>query len=357
MNLFKEFFCQSPAPDTFVVVTVIEIAGSAPREVGARMAVTTSSSSHSIGGGNLEFQAIKRAREMLKHRDRPDRKVEFFGLGVTMSQCCGGAVRLMFERYSEQTTTALRDFLKISSGCQKLFLASPVSDNETEQPLVFGNKDDWEALPSAVSNAARLLLEISEPSSRLVPDGDGEWFVTRVDEQPTKIVLFGAGHVGKALVKLLRDLPFQVDWVDQRSEMFPSDIPENTVAMLLEDPLQVLENQQPGTFYVVMTHDHGLDYELCLRILRNRDFGWLGLIGSEIKRRRFEQRFMADGINAFTMKRLQCPIGIHDIRGKFPAVIAMSAAAQLLEARQKHLVPQLRKTKDETGKFGSSATS
>ena len=114
-----------------------------------------------------------------------------------------------------------------------------------------------------------------------------------------KIVLFGAGHVGKALVKLLQDLPFLVEWVDERADLFPQEIPDNAVVRHLEDPLEVLDNPQSGVFYVVMTHSHGLDYELCLKILQRREFGWLGLIGSETKRKRFEKRFIEDGVDSF----------------------------------------------------------
>ena len=342
MSLYQQIFDMVSGVDRFVMVTVIEVTGSAPREVGARMVVTEESSKGSIGGGNLEFHAIRSARDLLSDKSEFLRKTEFFGLGVMMQQCCGGAVQLMYEKFSGgQARQLIKEFGAKHAEYPRL-LISPVSDDRPA--FVASGKSDISHTSGHLWNRVQEMVADDENSNRIFADGSQQWFVTRLDEFPTRIVLFGAGHVGKALVKLLQDLPFQVDWVDQRPEMFPSEIPANTRTISSADPVQLIEQQLPGVFFVVMTHDHGLDYKLCLRILKRQSFGWLGLIGSATKRKRFEQRLIKDGIDPFRLKRLVCPIGISGIRGKTPAVIAMSTAAQLLEKRDRVLSGQSEKS-------------
>ena len=332
MKWLHEMLALTQRGESVVIVTVIETSGSAPREIGARIAVSKNSSVDSIGGGNLEHEAIQKARDMLNQPGESIRRDEFVGLGITMSQCCGGAVRLLFEKFSGNVATRLRSELEHRGDRQMHILVSPVASQAAT--MVLNTKHDWRELPEFLSSVAESMIKTAEPSSRLVSDGEEEWFLTRLEEKPSKIVLFGAGHVGKALVKLLQDLPFLVEWVDERADLFPQEVPDNVVVRNLEDPLEALDNPQSGAFYVVMTHSHGLDYELCLKILQRREFGWLGLIGSGTKRKRFEKRFIEDGVDSFTLQRLHCPIGLDSIKGKLPAVIAISTAAQLLEAHQ-----------------------
>ncbi len=335
MSWLREMLTHCEHQESFVLVTVVEVIGSAPREVGARMLVTANSLTDTIGGGNLEHEAMSQARKMLTGQITPNRRLEFFGLGVMMNQCCGGAVRLLFEMVTPENSKALYNRLYHVGRKRIEFLVSSLAEDGTT--VVLSTKHDWETVPAAVEAQTLRLLESSEPSSTLFSDESGEWFLTRIDDRPTKVVLFGAGHVGKALIKLLEDLPFQIDWVDSRKDMFPTEIPLNTVVHSLSDPLSFVSDQASRTFYVVMTHSHGLDYEICSKILRERDFGWLGLIGSNTKAQRFKNRMIDDGIDAFTLNRLNCPIGIEGVRGKFPAVIALSTAAQLLQERQNRL--------------------
>ncbi len=317
--------------DRFVVVTVIEISGSAPREVGARMVVSASSMRGSIGGGDLEYQAIERARQLLSNASASVRKTEFIGLGVTLKQCCGGAVQLMYEVFCGAESRQLVNDLATEYVRRPRFLVSRLADQHPAR--VVSHRRDLPEIPDAVWDSARQLTCSGDSSSALIADESGLWFITHLDEYPTKLVLFGAGHVGKALVKALQDLPFQIDWVDQRADMFPPQVPNDVQIFAVEDPLEVVDKQPEGAFFVVMTHSHGLDYDLCLRILKQRSFGWLGLIGSETKKQRFEQRLQKDGVDSFTLQRLVCPIGLASIRGKRPAVIALSSAAQLMEVR------------------------
>ena len=146
------------------------------------------------------------------------------------------------------------------------------------------------------------------------------------------LYIFGAGHVGQALVKLLSDLAmFEITWIDPRAELLPGGLPAEVHTVLSDAPAQLARTAPPGTRFVVMTHDHALDYELCRAVLEREDDYWLGLIGSASKSARFRSRLLREGLPAATVSRLQCPIGVPGIDSKLPAAVAISVAAQLLQ--------------------------
>ncbi len=144
------------------------------------------------------------------------------------------------------------------------------------------------------------------------------------------LYLFGAGHVGKALVQVLDDLPFAIFWVDMRPESFAHAVPHGVTINPCDDPLQVIKSAPKNAFFLVMTHDHNLDYKLISAILQRHDFGFCGLIGSKTKRARFARRLQKDGIIQPAIDRVTCPIGLAEVPGKAPKAIAISVAAQLL---------------------------
>jgi xanthine dehydrogenase accessory factor len=143
-----------------------------------------------------------------------------------------------------------------------------------------------------------------------------------------QIGLFGAGHVGKALVKVLADLPCRVSWVDPRPEALPANLPPNVMPVRTTQPVQTVAALPPGSLVLVMTHDHQLDFEIVSAALQRPDLLAVGLIGSDTKRARFLSRLARLGI---ATDRLICPIGLAWIEGKEPAVVAVSVAAQILQ--------------------------
>lgn len=147
-----------------------------------------------------------------------------------------------------------------------------------------------------------------------------------------EVVLYGAGHVGRALVRALAPLPCRISWVDSRPGMLPEQTPENVEPRPTDDPAALAVRLPAGLYHLVMTHSHPLDLAICEALLRRGDFAWAGLIGSASKRTRFERQLHAAGIGADRLARLVCPIGIQGIEGKAPAVIAASVVAQLLLA-------------------------
>jgi len=146
--------------------------------------------------------------------------------------------------------------------------------------------------------------------------------------------LYGAGHVGRAIVQALAPLHVRVDWIDEREDEFPSDaaLPAHT-KMVCVDAVEAEVAQAPrGAFYLVLTHRHDLDLRISEAILARGDFGFFGLIGSRTKRARFIHRFEERGLGAESIARMTCPIGVPGIDGKEPEVIAAAVVAQLLQA-------------------------
>ena len=242
-----------------VLVSVDSIVGSTPREPGAKMIVTATELYGTIGGGNLEYQACRIARNQLERG--ADDGLQRFPLGAGLGQCCGGLVNLMFERLTEAS----------------------------------------------------------------------DWSKAEIDEDSIELYLFGAGHVGQALVRALDDLPVKIRWIDTRDNILPELTAAGVTTICTDTPEAEIDAAVAGAYFLVMTHDHSLDQRLSEQILARDDFAYFGLIGSSSKRRNFETRMQRRGINPQKFERMTCPIGIDGIRSKQPAQIAISVAAEILQ--------------------------
>ena len=162
-----------------------------------------------------------------------------------------------------------------------------------------------------------------------------------------ELQLYGAGHVGRAIVRALAALHVRVDWIDEREEEFSGDAlaplaaANALIRTLCVDSVEAeVRNARPGAFYLVLTHQHDLDLRITEAILQRGDFAYLGLIGSKTKRQRFVHRFEQFGIAAESIARLTCPIGVPGITGKEPEVIAAAVVAQLLQVASRAESPQ-----------------
>jgi xanthine dehydrogenase accessory factor len=150
------------------------------------------------------------------------------------------------------------------------------------------------------------------------------------------VALFGGGHVGRALVRTLAELPFDITWVDSRDEVFPADTPPH-VHTEHSDPVQApVAELSAGSRVLIMSFSHAEDLEVvsaCLLRVRQRgDLPFVGLIGSQTKWAAFSRRLRDRGFDDNDLSNITCPIGLPGIRGKQPEVIAASVAAQLLLA-------------------------
>jgi xanthine dehydrogenase accessory factor len=145
------------------------------------------------------------------------------------------------------------------------------------------------------------------------------------------LLLFGAGHVGRAIAALLLGIHCRVRWIDEREDEFPSSASPVHIQRLCVDGVHAeVAAAPPGAFYLVLTHSHDTDMQIAQAILQRADFGFFGLIGSKTKRARFEHRLQERGIAAPVLARMVCPIGLAGISGKEPEVIAVAVVAQLL---------------------------
>ncbi|MDH0624637.1 xanthine dehydrogenase accessory protein XdhC [Pseudomonas chengduensis] len=145
-----------------------------------------------------------------------------------------------------------------------------------------------------------------------------------------QIAVFGAGHVGRALVPLLASLPCKVRWIDSRENEFPEHIPAGAQKIVNDEVVDEVESMPPGSYYIVMTHNHQLDLELTAAILKRGDFAYYGLIGSKTKRVKFEHRLRERGFEEALMTRMRCPMGLPEVKGKLPVEIAVSIAGEVI---------------------------
>jgi xanthine dehydrogenase accessory factor len=144
------------------------------------------------------------------------------------------------------------------------------------------------------------------------------------------IAVFGAGHVGRALVPILASLPCKVRWIDSRENEFPAQIPAGVEKVVNEDVIDEIADMPKGSYFIVMTHNHQLDLELTAEILKRNDFAYFGLIGSKTKRVKFEHRLRERGFASETVQRMRCPMGIGEVKGKLPVEIAISIAGEVV---------------------------
>ena len=162
-------------------------------------------------------------------------------------------------------------------------------------------------------------------------DADSDWDALARVAPLEELYLFGAGHVGSALVRALEDLPFRVHWVDTRDNMLPQRPPAGVETICTDTPEAEITAAPAHSYFLVMTHDHALDQRLCEEILKRDDFTYFGLIGSRAKRRNFETRMRRRGVDARRFAGMTCPIGVAGIHSKHPAQIAISVAAEILQ--------------------------
>ncbi len=318
-----------------VLVTLCKLSGSAPRESGSRMIVTQNGITGSIGGGNLEFKASGKARELLSEQAAGYQEQEVYGLGPALNQCCGGAVSLLFEVYGPGVPDWLDAFMSAQESGEPVVLASCADGTASCKWVITPGSAKIDTLSAEVKESAQNLLHQKRNGGnqeRIITvefRGQKWWLEPPVDEL-RHIMLFGAGHVGQAVARALSPLPFRVTWIDSRQGLFPPDLPVSFTTTCSDHPTEEVAMAVAGSIFVIMTHSHQLDEDICLQVLQREEFAWLGLIGSETKRRRFVQRLERRGIQPAQLERLVCPIGLSSIRGKQPATIALSLAAQLM---------------------------
>lgn len=290
--------------EQLVLINVLRVAGSVPRQPGAKMIVTAQSQWGTIGGGNLEYSAINLARTRLRD-GQVSPHCEVLSLGPSLGQCCGGRVELLFEVIDAQNSPHLMQ-------PRPAVVTRAISGVHTTSFEPFNSGTPVVAKP--VIETVGDCLFLHEPLHARLPS----------------VWVFGAGHVGRSVVDQLKLLPCEIVWLDEREEMF-ADIEAGSVNVVCTDDITLELDRAPNDVTcVVMTHSHALDYELCRSILARR-FGFLALIGSTTKRANFARRLKHHGFDEAQIGRIVCPLGVGRLRSKHPHAIALSLALQLME--------------------------
>lgn len=282
-----------------VRVVVAEVRGSAPREVGASMLVAASGLvGGTIGGGALELEAIEAARRMTV--GRVDRRA----LGPDLGQCCGGAVVLAY------------DVVKMVP--------------EEQDGVIVRRIDGAEAMPLSVRREiGRLRRGDAERRTQLI---DG-WLIDPVERWSVPLWVWGAGHVGRAIVTTVAPLPdVAVTWVDTSADRFPDVVPEGVTAIPAQKPERLAAHAPQDAHHLVLTYSHALDLALCDALLR-RGFASAGVIGSKSKWARFRTRLAGMGHATARIDSISCPIGDPAL-GKHPQQIAVGVAVRLVRETQ-----------------------
>ena len=282
-------------------VVIAAIRGSSPREVGAAMLVWDGGQSGTIGGGALEFEAAQAGCNGTTG-------ISQHALGPDLGQCCGGAVTLLSEEYDMKSVATL--------------------DNAVIARAVGAAGD----IPLSVK---RLLTHARAqgiaPETQLI---DG-WMIEPVHRPTRPVWIWGAGHVGRALVNVLAPMPdIAITWVDTGPDRFPDTVPDGVTVVPAARPAELVRHAPDNAEHLVLTYSHTLDLELCHRLL-NHQFAFAGLIGSATKWARFRSRLAALGHTADRIQDITCPIGDPSL-GKHPQMIAVGVGAAMLYPKTIH---------------------
>lgn len=251
MNWIEAIRQLKKADQGFVLVTILSVEGSAPRDVSTKMVVDQHRTYDTIGGGNLEYQATEKAQSLISSHASGN-IIDTFTLGKDLTQCCGGKVTLLFECFT---------------------------------PVQFD------------------------------------------------IVLFGGGHVGNAIVKILSEIACRVSWVDSRPQQleYMNSLAHSNIEVIeLKQPETYVKQSPADAFYLVMTHSHEQDMQIIEEILDRPDVQFCGLIGSNSKAAKFRNRLKRKQFSDDEIATMTSPIGLSQVKGKQPMEVAVSVVGQLI---------------------------
>ena len=147
------------------------------------------------------------------------------------------------------------------------------------------------------------------------------------------VAIFGAGHVGWAMVRVLGTLPLDIWLIDSRERQLEQNIHPHAATLTTHHvpiPESIITDLPAGACVLILTHDHAEDIAILERALSRTDFAYIGLIGSKTKWQHFQMRLIEAGLTEADLARVTTPIGLRDVPGKSPEAIAIGVAGQLL---------------------------
>lgn len=279
-------------------VLIVEGKGSVPRPAGVSMLVFADRIEGTVGGGAMEWEAMREAREMIASGASFGRVMRL-SLGPQLGQCCGGQITMLLEPWAEHAPN-LRPVLAQAGSIPPAPLKRLASKFRTGQ--------------------------LAYPTPKL----EEGWLFEPPMTPQTPVWIWGAGHVGRAVVDVLAPLPdLALTWVDFAAERFPQTIPAGVDPAIAADPAMLVPRAPKDAHHLIVTHSHALDLDLCHGLLTH-GFASAGLIGAVSKAKRFAARLRELGHADDEILRIACPIGDVTL-GKHPQAIAIGIAAGLLK--------------------------
>ncbi|MDA9058269.1 XdhC family protein [Candidatus Thioglobus sp.] len=331
----------------FVLLTIISTKGSTPCSNGDKIVFSGADSVFgSIGGGNLEFKALSFAEELLSLNSNGT-YLKKYPLGASLGQCCGGYVNVMFESFiqSDATNSWIQTVSNLLQDNEDFIVATILDSNPeiefSSKKFVYldGNLSpniDDKRISSLITKSAKDLLLLSD-SPTIVQFENQSGALTEVcfekvltsEVQP--VVVFGAGHISRALMPILINLPIKIYWVDDRAEQFDKYQGDTSqIDIICDDFVQSIPDLPDSSYCLVITYSHQIDFEICEKMITQNNFSYLGMIGSEIKGKKFRDRFHQKNFSEEVINKFICPIGDKQKFLKSPAAIAVTIAMDLI---------------------------
>jgi len=298
LNLMQEYVDRY---GEIIRVLILKTSGSAPRNYGTWMIIWKNGQFGTIGGGQLEYQVTKNARDLLESSNYL--KIRKYSLGPDIGQCCGGSVEVLIEKLDSEK-------LKIISNEDGYFARSVCQNDKT----------------------LKIISKIKNYRNRSLPINfsycDG-WVIEPLAPEKKTLWIYGAGHVGTAISHTISNLnKFSISCIDISKDRYPSNFPDCVERLIAANPAEIVKYAPVETHHLILTYSHALDLEICNQLLKQK-FLSAGLIGSKTKWVRFKKRLSEMGYTLEDINRIVCPIGDPSL-GKSPYEIAIGVASMLL---------------------------
>jgi xanthine dehydrogenase accessory factor len=307
----KDFLASA---DRIALVEVAGTKGSTPREAGAFMLVSPKATHGTIGGGQLEYMAIDKARQMLGRFSPLEGE-----MSAKRAEGAGAAARQPHDARGQEETSSTAAATPPDSFAATL----PSGGRETRLDIPLGPE-------IGQCCGGRVELAIRPVDAALAADLVAA--AERRERRLPHLYIFGGGHVGKALASAVALLPVNAIVVETRAEELEG-MPDGVGKLLTPVPEAAVREAPAGSAFAVLTHDHALDFLIVAEALRREDAAYVGMIGSKTKKATFRNWFLKTaGGSEEEFARLVSPIGGDAVKDKRPAVIAALAAAEMMTA-------------------------
>lgn len=330
IHFFEKLRNRLQPEQSFVLVSVVDSAGSTPRGSGAKMAVFADGSyMGTIGGGSVEYLSIRQALKVLEEKRSLTK-----GFLLTKNQkadigmICGGNVEVFFQYVDEQDGSYLQMIDYMITLYEKdvdAWLVTVIGDDMVCETGVY-DKQSGLRFMKAVSEE-QIIPYLKNKS--VCTDTTPRCFVEPLIQSGC-VYVFGGGHVAQELVPVIAHVGFRVVVYEDRENFARPELFRGVHHTILGSFETLSEHitMRENDYAVIMTRGHQSDYEVMRQVLRTQA-AYIGVIGSRQKIAATTKRLLEDGISEQDIARLHTPIGL-PIKGETPAEIAISIAAEMI---------------------------